>query len=460
MSVFAAHDQENLVHNLQTAAAGKPLNAGLKGFTAKTPRHKAPKTPFKIPLNDENAQFKGGKSVLQTKGNGNENLLMTGKKDGKLDKSAFVTPAGPRARAPLGMKTTNAKGQAFQTPAPLSASAKTQKVSPRLRRPKVKVHQPEAQTEVADDVPEIEYMPPKEVPLPENFDEDDPQIDWTFPMFKGENMMRGSWDVYHNPLEDDGRTRYERYDDEWMARTKKADEEEFDRKFNEMMAADDAECRRYLGIESPKKAAPKAELPKKKIAAPSTLKARSAAAALSPPAKPSYAAPTAAAKSKSLLPTKAATKSAVNPSASRHAAATAASKSTIGYAKGRPTATTARKPLSSITRATPTTAIGRPTASSSTHPRNPTTGCVVAKPRGAFSRSSSTATDATLVAPAQENQYYETAEDVENADRFRLLAEEAEEGLEEWEASFKTQLDADPLEDEYADFQLQLPEGF
>lgn len=85
MDTLAAKDQENFVHNLQAAAASKPLNAGLRGFT-KTPA----KTPFKIPLNDENALGKGGKSVMQTKGKGNE--FLTVKKDGKLDNSAFVTP--------------------------------------------------------------------------------------------------------------------------------------------------------------------------------------------------------------------------------------------------------------------------------------------------------------------------------------------------------------------------------
>lgn len=61
------------------------------------------------------------------------------------------------------MKTTNAKTKAFQTPAPLTDSAKTQKkTSPRLRRPKVKVHQAEAvKDEAAEEELEIEYMPPK-----------------------------------------------------------------------------------------------------------------------------------------------------------------------------------------------------------------------------------------------------------------------------------------------------------
>jgi hypothetical protein len=96
MNILAANDQENLVHSLQAGAAGKSLNAGVKGFGAKTPGHKAPKTPFKVPLNDENVVFKPGKSILQAKGKGAENLLMTAKKGGKLDENAFVTPAGER----------------------------------------------------------------------------------------------------------------------------------------------------------------------------------------------------------------------------------------------------------------------------------------------------------------------------------------------------------------------------
>jgi hypothetical protein len=93
MEFLAANDQENLVHGFQTAAAAKPLNQGLKGYGSKTPGNKAPKTPFKIPLNDENAPFKGGKSVLKTNGKGNQDFLGGGK-GGDLDKNAFITPAG------------------------------------------------------------------------------------------------------------------------------------------------------------------------------------------------------------------------------------------------------------------------------------------------------------------------------------------------------------------------------
>lgn len=73
MNVLAANDQENRLQALQAGAAGKSLNQGLKGA------NKALKTPFKVPLNDENVVFKGGKSALKTGLKGN---------------NAFVTPAG------------------------------------------------------------------------------------------------------------------------------------------------------------------------------------------------------------------------------------------------------------------------------------------------------------------------------------------------------------------------------
>ena len=79
MDTLAAKDQENFVHGLQTQAQTKSLN------NARPPaKGLAPKTPFKVPLNDENALGR----TQHTKGKG----LLTVKKDGKQD--AFVTPAG------------------------------------------------------------------------------------------------------------------------------------------------------------------------------------------------------------------------------------------------------------------------------------------------------------------------------------------------------------------------------
>ena len=73
----AHHDQENVfVHH---AGATK------QQLQAKTSGARFPKTPMKVPLNDENANHGfGGKSLLQTKGNGL----------GKSGKTNMVTPAG------------------------------------------------------------------------------------------------------------------------------------------------------------------------------------------------------------------------------------------------------------------------------------------------------------------------------------------------------------------------------
>ena len=86
--MFAARtNQENAVYQQQQATAAK--NPGVNGLAPKTPGYKAPKTPFKVNLNDENVTFGAGK----TGGKGKDGLFGDGK-GGKVDPSAFVTPAG------------------------------------------------------------------------------------------------------------------------------------------------------------------------------------------------------------------------------------------------------------------------------------------------------------------------------------------------------------------------------
>ncbi len=94
--MLAARDQENIVHGHQQVAAAKPLNQGNRQLAPKTPGNKYPKTPLKIPLNDENdvGGQGGGKHGQRTIGKGNENLMAGTKKMGLVDKSAFVTPMG------------------------------------------------------------------------------------------------------------------------------------------------------------------------------------------------------------------------------------------------------------------------------------------------------------------------------------------------------------------------------
>ena len=79
--MFATRDQENFVHGRQAAAASKPLNQGMRQLPPKTPGNKVPKTPFKLPLNDEN-------------GDGGIGAGKTGFKANGTSKNAFVTPLG------------------------------------------------------------------------------------------------------------------------------------------------------------------------------------------------------------------------------------------------------------------------------------------------------------------------------------------------------------------------------
>lgn len=362
------------------------------------------------------------------------------------------------------MKTTNAKSNAFKTPAPLGSSAKTQKLSPRLRRPKVKVHQPEPEAESEDDVPEVEYMPPKEVPLLDDMDDYVPR-DWSFPKIDDARMARGIWTAHHNPIEDDGRPKKLREFEEELEREKKQRDIDFDKVFSAQMAKDEADAKRHLGIEVPKKEEPKKEAlkPKRTTTNISTMRARSAVQALSPSAKPNFAAPTAAVKSRlptSFISSKKTTKAPIEPTASRRAAAVAASNSTIGYAQGRARQSPApRKPLSNVTKPAPfSTTTRRPAQSSTSTAATRPAGTV--RSRTAFSRSSSTATDATLVTPPTEP--YRTAEDVERELELMLLAREEEDEEEDaWMNSFHSQLRGDMMEEEeLEDFQLRLPEGF
>lgn len=371
-------------------------------------------------------------------------------------------------RAPLGMKTTNAKSRAFQIPAPLSSS-KTQKVSPRLRRPKVKVHQPEVEQEQNDDVPEIEYMPPKENPLEDDMGDYLPK-DWTIPRSDDEAMKRGIWAAYQNPIEDDGRTRKQRQFEEEVQRERKQRDEEFTKVFEAEMAKDDAEARKYLGLEEPRKEARKPTSTHaplmRAVSGVSTMRARSAAAALSPITKPSYAAPTAAVKSRvptGLLASKKSTRPLAEPGASRQAAAVTASKSTIGYAQGRAgrTGLAARKPLSNVTKPAPfSTTARRSATASSMHERSASTSALRVRSRGSFSRCSSTSTNATLVTPQQEEQPYRTAADIEREMEFMLLSRSDDEDEDLWSNSFNNQLLGDVLDEELEDFQFKLPEGF
>lgn len=85
--MLARRDQENLVHSHQMTAAAKPLNQGVRQLQQKTPGHRVPKTPFKIPLHDENEPLAFGKNTVK----GNDGVLGKALKSGK---ETMVTPLG------------------------------------------------------------------------------------------------------------------------------------------------------------------------------------------------------------------------------------------------------------------------------------------------------------------------------------------------------------------------------
>lgn len=101
--MLALRDQENLVHAHQTVAASKPLNQGGKQLQPKTPGARAPKTPFKVPLNDENDPLAFGKKTVKGTGKQKENAKPS-------VKDAFVTPLGMRRKVPAMMRHRAANG--------------------------------------------------------------------------------------------------------------------------------------------------------------------------------------------------------------------------------------------------------------------------------------------------------------------------------------------------------------
>ncbi|TAQ84539.1 hypothetical protein B7494_g7137 [Chlorociboria aeruginascens] len=432
--MLAARDQENLVHGHQQVASSKPLNQGTRSVQPKTPGYRFPKTPLKVPLNDENAPAGfGGKSVLGTKGKGQENAVtVTGK---KAVNNAFVTPMGPRTRAPLGMKTTNAKAKAFQTPAipaPKNELEKPVAKQTSIRRPKRVVHADKLEVH-GDESPlhdrEVEYCPPKPKDLPYESDVF-PDKCLNYEPLKPENLMRGLYTRYQASVDENGLTKQDHEDEENRARSaQKADEAILAMMEEDWTVGDVPETFRHLK----KKSSGTTTIPKvskqTKFTPPSshglnTITSRKAVSALSVPPKsaplqPKVTKPTP--KSLPFLTKEPTVPVPTNISAMRHTAATAASRNTIGYTKGR-------------------------TASSILHPKESTftTSSLYKRPGSSFQRSVSnvsTGSDSTIT-PA------------------KFASQETEIGNEEWRRlNF---LKAFHVEDEELEPGLRglLPESF
>lgn len=336
--MLARRDQENLVNTHQTAAAAKPLNQGVKQLAPKTPGRQ-------IPLRDENNPLAFGKNTVKGNGARQEN--------GKPGKLAPVTPMEPRNRAPLGVKTNNPKAKAPQTPAPFGGTLKpgnTNRRASTVRKktgPTVQPSQTKVFTESAhDDVPDIEYMPPKPTDLPDI--PDDITYDTTFPQFRPKNRALGMESVYgKQEVGRDGLTLKER---KFRENSLKCDQlaEEMIMKQLDSINFNESSEEEHLKAPAP---APQPRTTRSKAtpAAPrhtrtvSTLRSREAANALAAP-KPSAAPLRVAPAPKSRLPSalmpKKKTRVPTNPSSMRNTAAAVTSNNTLGYSKGRSVSST------------------------------------------------------------------------------------------------------------------------
>ncbi|OOQ90828.1 hypothetical protein PEBR_02781 [Penicillium brasilianum] len=352
--MLALRDQENLVNTHQTAAAAKPLNQGIN----KIP----PKTPGKsVPLNDENNPRAFGKGTIKGSKSRQEN--------GKPALNAFVTPGETKHRAVLGNKTTNLKTNAFKTPGPFGGTSKPEKTNnrrtstaQRIKKAAPVTQQAQAKVYIEaahDEVPDIEYMPPKATALSD--EPDDVTYDTTFPQFKPQNRALGLESVYgKQEIGSDGLTKRQRKFQE--------DSVKCDKMINETIMKQLDNISFSERTEDAAVSIPKSRLQSTHRRAPSTsvrptrqiptIRSREAAAALAAP-RPSSAPVRTVAVPKSrvasaasvLMPQKK-SRAPTNPSSMRSTAATVTSNSTVGYSKGRSVSSTLRETASAQKAAT------------------------------------------------------------------------------------------------------------
>ncbi|KAM3456462.1 hypothetical protein MY3296_001741 [Beauveria thailandica] len=225
--MLAAHrDQENLVHAHQVPAKQQP----------KTPGPRYPKTPLgRFARNDENAPAPfTGKNALGGTVKHSANGRLTTKPAGQ--KHALATPLGNQSRAPLGNKTTNAKARPSQSVA-AKENGQVSQIKPGSQRPQLRQAetlapkfevQPDKRDVNADEEPE--YAPPAPTPLPYQSDVL-PEGGLTFRGLKKEYLLKGYYENFYNPIDDDGISRLDKaFDDEMKSALDKAVEQN-DREF-------------------------------------------------------------------------------------------------------------------------------------------------------------------------------------------------------------------------------------
>lgn len=262
------------------------------------------------------------------------------------------------------MKTTNAKAKAFQTPSGPAPEKELEKTQPKqqtsARRPKKLIHGDSVKLEVhGDESPladrDVEYCPPRTKDLPyESTDFPNNCLDYT--VLKPGNLMRGINKTYRQQVDENGMSRIEREAEEAYQRSVKAADERMMKMMEEDWTVGDVpETFRHLrnkktplSIPQDTKSQPSSRKPlsdvKKPVLqnkGPGTINSRKAASVLS--SAPTKSAPLQPKTSKPVpkpsflsrpKPAPAPTVPS-NASTMRAAAASAASRSTIGYTKGR-----------------------------------------------------------------------------------------------------------------------------
>ena len=354
--MLAAHrDQENLVLSQQIP-------------TKQQHNSRFPKTPSRFPQHDENAPTaftgKGGVKTIN-KGNGTRQAMVTpmGMKDILETDSSWLIQfliAGGRSRAPLGNKTTNAKAKNGQLGGVknLVKDIEQTALKPTAQKPKqrpidlapLEIRLKEEQKTIEPQEEEPEYAPPKPKDLPYESD-CFPRDMLTLEGLKKDNLFKGYYQHFYNPVDDEGVSRRDREFAETMkrvaSRAEQKNKQETDAlTFNINDLSDDEE--------QIKKPAPKTSIldaSERKVNGirnkqPSSLASRRAASALSIHSDTSSnkRLPTVVRSTKPRKPLaglyqgrKPAARSIVPTKASRAESATgeAASRTTIGYNHGR-----------------------------------------------------------------------------------------------------------------------------
>jgi hypothetical protein len=205
--------------------------------------------------------------------------------------------------------------------------------------------------------------------LPDHPSDDEFGPDKTFPQFAPENFNRGWASIYLDPIDDNGVSLSDRREAAQTAAVSRFTDDLLKKSLEESFASvERAVMEEIAFLPSPTKAdfeehhplqkKPQAPVrrPTTKLSAPPTLAAKSAASVLRAPSKlsslPSHAAMTnAKAPTDGILGRKVRQLAPLATSTTtRYAKASAASHSTLGYAKGRAVSQGLKKPLSSVFR--------------------------------------------------------------------------------------------------------------